>query len=100
VRVLAQPVAAGLRRLAREGCRPRFALLDPPRDGAGDAIESLAALGPERILYISCSPPTLVRDLRRLGARGFRVEWTRMADMFSQTAHVECLTLLRLGDEL
>ncbi len=100
VRVLAQPVATGLRRLAAEHCRPRFALLDPPRDGAGDAVDSLADLGPERILYISCAPPTLVRDIQRLCTRGYRVEWTRMADMFPQTAHVESLTLLRLGGGL
>ena len=100
VRVLAQPVAAGLHRLAGENCRPRFALLDPPRDGAGDAVDGLADLGPERILYISCAPPTLARDVHRLCARGYRVEWSRMADMFPQTAHVEGLTLLRLGDRL
>ena len=56
VQVLTQPAAAGLGRLAAEHCRPRFALLDPPRDGAGDAVDSLANLAPERILYISCAP--------------------------------------------
>jgi len=94
VRVLAQPVAAAVEQLAVEGLRPRFALLDPPREGAADAMDGLAALGPERILYVSCAPPTLARDLEQLLARGYRVTWTRMADMFPQTAHVESLTLL------
>jgi len=88
-------VADALAHLAREGLRPRFALLDPPRDGASDAVDGLADLRPEWIFYISCAPPTLVRDLQRLAARGYRVEWTRMADMFPQTAHMESLTLLR-----
>jgi 23S rRNA (uracil1939-C5)-methyltransferase len=94
VRVSAGRLEESLRDLAAAGFRPRFVLLDPPREGAGEALEPLAALAPERILYVSCSPPTLARDLGALGARGYRVEWARMADMFPQTAHVEALTLL------
>jgi 23S rRNA (uracil1939-C5)-methyltransferase len=94
VRVLDRSVAGALEDLASTGHRPGFALLDPPREGAADAVEALAALGPEDILYVSCSPPTLVRDAKLLGAHGYRVKWTRMADMFPQTAHMESLTLL------
>ncbi|MDW7712529.1 MAG: TRAM domain-containing protein, partial [Deferrisomatales bacterium] len=62
VRVLPQPAAEGLRRLAGEGFHPSFALLDPPREGAADAIAGLGTLAPDRLLYVSCSPPTLARD--------------------------------------
>ncbi|GAB4257765.1 class I SAM-dependent RNA methyltransferase [Deferrisoma sp.] len=95
VEARAEPAARALERLGREGFRPRFALLDPPREGAADAAAPLADLGPDHILYVSCSPPTLVRDLGLLLGRGYRVEWIRAADMFPQTAHLECLALLR-----
>lgn len=95
VRVLAAPAAAALAELGAEGYRPSFVLLDPPREGAEDAMVPLAALSAERILYISCSPPTLVRDLGLLAAQGYAVEWARAADMFPQTAHTEALALLR-----
>lgn len=95
VRVLASPVPEGLRAAAAEGLHPRFALLDPPREGARDALTGLAALDPEWVLYVSCAPPTLARDLGILGGLGYRVLWTRIADMFPQTAHTESVTLLR-----
>ncbi|GAB4260455.1 MAG: 23S rRNA (uracil(1939)-C(5))-methyltransferase RlmD [Deferrisomatales bacterium] len=94
VRTLAAPVPEGLEQLIREGFRPWFALLDPPREGAADAVTALGRLAPAHILYVSCSPATLTRDLHLLQGQGYRVEWTRMADMFPQTAHVESLTLL------
>jgi 23S rRNA (uracil1939-C5)-methyltransferase len=96
VRVLAEPVERGLGRLEAEDCRPAFALLDPPREGAGqEVVRLLARLDPEHILYVSCAPPTLARDLGALAAAGYRAEWVRAADMFPQTAHVESLTLLQ-----
>jgi 23S rRNA (uracil1939-C5)-methyltransferase len=94
VRALSLPAAEGLRVLAEEGFRPRFAVLDPPREGAREALQPLAALAPDHVLYISCSPPTLARDLGLLAGFGYRVQWTRMADMFPQTAHMESMTLL------
>lgn len=97
VRILAQPAAEGLIRLASEGFRPTFALLDPPREGMAEAIDGLSRLCPERILYVSCAPPTLARDLKALFAFGYRLEWVRAADMFPQTAHLEALALLRRG---
>ncbi len=90
-----ESAARALDRLARQGFRPQFALLDPPREGASEAMEGLASLAPEHILYVSCSPSTLVRDLGILLGRGYQIEWIRAADMFPQTAHLESLTLLR-----
>ena len=95
VEVLPLPVAAGLDRLGARGLRPGFALLDPPREGAAEAVAPLAPLGPGYGLYVSGSPPTLVRDLKLFQTEGYRIEWIRAADMFPQTAHLESLALLR-----
>jgi 23S rRNA (uracil1939-C5)-methyltransferase len=97
VRVFPSGADEGLRRLAAEGFRPEFALLDPPREGALEAIPLLADLAPAHILYVSCAPPTLARDLGLLRARGYRPEWIVPADMFPQTSHLESATLLRRG---
>ena len=94
VEVLARPVERALGDLARASVRPEFVLLDPPREGARPALEALVALAPAHILYVSCSPATLVRDLRVLIRGGYRILWVRSADMFPQTAHLESLTLL------
>lgn len=97
VRVLASAVEEGLRVLAAEGFRPAFALLDPPREGALEALPLLAELAPAHILYVSCSPGTLARDLGFLGARGYRLQWILPADMFPQTSHLESAALLQRG---
>jgi 23S rRNA (uracil1939-C5)-methyltransferase len=69
-------------------------LLDPPREGAREAIAPLVALRPERIVYVSCRPESLAADLGRLTAGGYHVTAARALDMFPQTAHVE--TVVRL----
>ncbi len=94
VRILAESAERGLATLGREGYRPAFALLDPPREGAVGALAALAALTPRHLAYVSCAPATLARDLGILRGHGYRVRWLRTADMFPQTAHLESLTLL------
>lgn len=70
------------------------AILNPPRAGVeAGAVEWLAAEGPERIVYVSCDPATLARDLKRLGDR-YEVAEIRCFDMFPQTAHVETVVEL------
>ncbi|HEX6068739.1 MAG TPA: class I SAM-dependent RNA methyltransferase [Longimicrobiaceae bacterium] len=70
-------------------------ILNPPRGGiAPEVADRLLAQPPERILYVSCSPATLARDLRRLAA-GFRLDGVRSFDLFPQTAHVETVASLR-----
>jgi 23S rRNA (uracil1939-C5)-methyltransferase len=69
-------------------------LLHPPRTGLDPAVpEALRALPPARIIYVSCDPATLARDLARLGP-GFRVRSLRSFDLFPQTAHVETVVEL------
>lgn len=69
-------------------------ILNPPRAGLTPEVpEALAARPPERVLYVSCNPATLARDLKRLGS-GFVIESIRSFDLFPQTAHVETVVLL------
>jgi len=77
-----------------QGKRPDILLLDPPRAGAAACIEGIALLRPRRIVYVSCDPATLARDVRALAARGYRVDCATPFDLFPQTAHVE--TIMRL----
>lgn len=71
-------------------------LLDPPRAGcAAEVVAETARLAPERVVYVSCDPATLARDLGRFSATGYRVEAQAVVDMFPQTYHVESVTLLR-----
>lgn len=71
--------------------RARFdgVLLDPPRTGAKDVVTQLAALGPARVVYVSCDPATLARDAEHLAAAGLAPRWAQPLDLMPQTAHVE-----------
>lgn len=73
--------------------RPDVAVLDPPRNGAADAIDRLVRLGPRTIVYVSCDPATLARDVRAAGA-AYRLERARPFDFFPQTYHVETVARL------
>ncbi|WP_374441944.1 23S rRNA (uracil(1939)-C(5))-methyltransferase RlmD [Pseudomonas panipatensis] len=68
-------------------------LLDPPRDGAFEAVRGMRALGAERVLYVSCNPATLARDAGELARQGYRLKRAGILDMFPQTAHVEAMAL-------
>lgn len=70
-------------------------LLDPPRTGLSrDCVQGLLQANVARVLYVSCDPPTLARDLRRLIDGGYRVDRLQAFDMFPRTAHLETLTEL------
>jgi 23S rRNA (uracil1939-C5)-methyltransferase len=70
-------------------------VLDPPRDGCIEGTaERVAALRPKRIVYVSCNPTTLARDIRRLSDCGYHPVRLQPLDMFPQTAHVEVVALL------
>jgi 23S rRNA (uracil1939-C5)-methyltransferase len=93
VRVVAQTVLDFLRRFAQ--AEPDLVVLDPPRAGVGiGTLKLLAALRPRRVRYVSCSPPTLARDLALLVARGYQLNSVELFDFFPQTYHLECLAKL------
>ncbi len=70
-------------------------ILDPPRTGAREVIGKIPALHPRAIIYVSCDPATLARDIGILKKTGYEVEKVRPVDMFPQTYHVESVTLLK-----
>ena len=73
-------------------------LLDPPRTGAPAMLAAVAALAPQRLLYISCHPGSLARDLGVLvHEHGFALQAAGVVDMFPHTTHVESLALLTAG---
>ena len=82
-----------VRRFAEKGERFDLVILDPPRAGV-EAAGEIAGLCPEKIIYVSCDPATLSRDLALLCDRGYRVTRSRPLDMFPQTYHLESVTEL------
>jgi 23S rRNA (uracil1939-C5)-methyltransferase len=94
VNFLVSDVAVAVQRFAAAGERFDLVLLDPPRSGA-ESVARLADLAADRIIYVSCDPPTLARDLAHLGEQGYRVVTSQPVDMFPQTYHLESVTLLR-----
>ncbi len=76
--------------------RPDFIILDPPRDGIHPkALKKIIDYGVERMVYISCKPTSLARDLVVLQERGYRVERVCCVDMFPGTVHTECVVGMR-----
>lgn len=82
-------------RLAADGVRPDLITVDPPRKGlAEDVIASIAQMSPRRVVYVSCDPATLARDVKRFSAQGYRPEKAAAVDLFPRTHHVESVVLL------
>ncbi len=87
-------VAVGLANLMRNNKKYDLVILDPPRRGAADIIEIMIALAPERLIYISCDPATLMRDLKKLTIGAYKLVTIIPVDMFPQTHHIESVALL------
>ena len=81
--------------LEAEGVRPDVVVVDPPRKGlAPQVVEAVAGMGPDRVVYVSCDPATLARDVKRFGALGYALGRAEAVDLFPRTAHVETAALL------
>lgn len=84
-----------LTEMAEQGVSVDLVMLDPPRSGSSEEfLQAAARLAPARMVYISCNPDTLVRDLKYLTAKGYGVKRAVAVDMFPFTEHVECVVLI------
>lgn len=82
-------------RRSQRGDRPDLIVVDPPRTGLGaETTAALAQIGAPALVYVSCDPATLARDLRALATTGYAIESVTLADLFPQTFHLE--TVVRL----
>ena len=82
-------------RLAEQGVRPQVVCVDPPRKGlAPQVVDTIAAMAPARVVYVSCDPGTLGRDVGRFAQHGYTVSQAVAVDMFPRTAHVETVVSL------
>lgn len=95
VRFLCADATECLKEMARNGERADAVVMDPPRAGSTPAfIRSVCTLAPERVVYVSCNPETLARDLQLFVRLGYRVKKIRPFDMFPNTKHIETAVCL------
>jgi 23S rRNA (uracil1939-C5)-methyltransferase len=83
-------------RWVKEGWKPDVLVVDPPRTGCDDALlQTILKVKPKKIVYVSCNPSTLAKDLQTL-SKLYKVEYMQPVDMFPQTSHIEVVTKIRL----
>lgn len=98
-RFLCADAGEAARYLEGEGVRPDVVCVDPPRKGlAEDVVDTIADMGPQRVVYVSCDPGTLGRDVKRFAGRDYTLKKAVAVDMFPRTAHVETVVLLSKGE--
>lgn len=87
--------AQAAQQFTQSGTAPDVICVDPPRKGLSpDTIRLAAQMNPDRIVYVSCDPATLARDLRHFAALGYPAQRAEAVDMFPRTPHVECVVLM------
>lgn len=87
--------AAAAYQLDRRGVRPDCIILDPPRKGCDSSlIRTVAGMSPKRVVYVSCDPATLARDVKLFSELGYNMEKAVPVDMFPRTVHVETVVLM------
>ncbi|AOM83904.1 23S rRNA (uracil(1939)-C(5))-methyltransferase RlmD [Salisediminibacterium beveridgei] len=78
-----------------QGLDPDVIVVDPPRKGCEtEMLDAMAAMKPNRIVYVSCNPATLARDMKHLAEQGYHAKEVQPVDMFPQTTHVEAVTVM------
>lgn len=88
-------------KLKNDGLKPDVIILDPPRKGCGEElVKTIFEMSPSRVVYVSCDPATLARDLKYFTEGYYSVEEITPCDMFSRTAHVESVCLIVKNDNL
>lgn len=86
---------AAAKKLAQDGVHPDVVTVDPPRKGLSpDVIEAIDQMSPRRVVYISCDPATLARDVKRFSEVGYVLKSAHAADLFPRCAHVESVVVL------
>ena len=94
-RFICADAAEAAKTLENEGIGPDTVILDPPRKGCDKALlETVVKMAPERIVYVSCDPATLARDLAILEENGYKTQTAVPFDLFPRTVHIECVTYL------
>ena len=79
----------------RDGVRPEVVVVDPPRKGMDEAaVRALCGMEPDRVVYVSCNPATLARDITVFNSSGYELKCAEAVDMFPRTSHVETVCLL------
>ncbi|MBC1531512.1 23S rRNA (uracil(1939)-C(5))-methyltransferase RlmD [Listeria booriae] len=79
----------------KQGIKADVLVVDPPRKGCDDALlQTILKMKPKRVVYVSCNPATLARDMLVLTEGGYEAKMVQPVDMFPQTTHVECVTVL------
>ena len=86
--------------LAKKGVKPDVVMVDPPRKGCSAELISTIAedFKPEKVVYVSCDPATLARDIKIFGEKGYELKEYTPVDMFPRTSHVETVVLLSKGE--
>ncbi|MFF2448467.1 23S rRNA (uracil(1939)-C(5))-methyltransferase RlmD [Neobacillus sp. NPDC058068] len=80
----------------KKGWKPDVVVVDPPRTGLdGQLLQTILQVEPEKLIYVSCNPSTLAKDIQTLSSK-YEVKYIQPVDMFPQTAHVECISQLIL----
>mgnify|MGYP003301996210 CR=1 FL=1 len=94
-RFICDDASGAAKTLYDEGIRPNVVILDPPRKGCSeDVLKTVADMGPDRIVYVSCDSATLARDCRIFDSLGYEVKEYTAVDMFPRTTHCECVAKL------
>lgn len=95
-RFICADAAAAAKQLEKEGVRPDAVVIDPPRKGCDEALlDTIATMAPPKVVYVSCDPATLARDLARFAERGYETVSVTPVDLFPGTQHCEAVARLR-----
>ncbi|MDR0890406.1 MAG: 23S rRNA (uracil(1939)-C(5))-methyltransferase RlmD [Oscillospiraceae bacterium] len=101
VRFFCADAGQAAKRLREEGALPDVIVVDPPRKGLSrDVLEAITEMSPQRVVYVSCDPATLARDVKYLCEAGYALRSAEAVDLFPRCAHVETVALLSYESQI